>query len=195
MESFFFDIGFGWVWSKIMPFICMLLLGVLLYILSRRAFKKRWQRITSLLFIVLPMFLYFIVSPIYEGDFSDTYKELSKTEQMFELEPNRLTVLAIPGCQFCEATISQLKQLKERLGSKIEIDFIVCTPSLDGLDHYKKLSNGKINVRIVKNMNAMVKLAGSKFPAFVYSEGKDKVRVWNNNEFGLYAKDWIESKY
>lgn len=195
MENFFLNLGFGWTSSKIIPFVVMLLLGIGLYLIALKFAKEKWMRITALVLILIPAFIYMVFNPIYEGDFSDTYRIESETAEHFELEDDKLTVLMLPGCSYCEASIEQLKILKSRLGPKKEIDVVVCTLFKDDLKFFEEKSEGKLNIKISLNSKAMSELAENQFPSFVYKSKGRKLRVWSNNQFGPSAKDWLEEQY
>lgn len=134
------------------------------------------------------------MNPIYKGDFSDDFRLVDSPELNLDLESNRLTVLAIPYCPFCEEAIEELKTIRSRVGNDVEIDFIVCTTNIEDLDYYKKKAGKGINVKIVKDLKSMINLANSKFPAYVFAENDAKLKVWSNDQFGPIAKDWVESK-
>jgi len=193
MENIFFNLGFGWTSSKVLPFVLMILLGVGLFLIARKLTKKKWLKIFSIVLILIPAFIYFAFNPIYQGDFSDSYRTEKVSTRLSEIEKGRLTVLAIPGCQYCEASIDDMKIIKSRIGVEHEIDFIVCTNYIEDLELFEKKSGGELNIRIVKNIRAVTKLAGPQFPVFVFSDGEN-IRVWTNNEFGARAKDWVEEK-
>lgn len=193
MENIFFNLGFGWTTSKILPFVITLILGIGLFFLARRLTRQKWMRIFAITLIVIPSFMNMVINPIYEGDFSHSFRVERITSQLLEIEQGRLTVLAIPGCQYCEAAIDDIKLIKSRIGDDQEIDFIVCTNSTDDLILFERKSKGEINIKMAMNINAISNLAGSQFPVFVYSDGMN-IRVWSNKGFGVRAKDWIVSK-
>ncbi|NRA13183.1 MAG: hypothetical protein HRT57_14640 [Crocinitomicaceae bacterium] len=194
MENFFLNLGFGWTSSKIIPFVLMVLFGITLYLIALKFSKEKWMRILSMVLILLPALTYLVINPIYEGDFANNYRIEKQTDSLSELENNRLTVLVLPGCPYCEEALEQLKILKSHIGSDQEIDIIVCTVLKNDLKYYKDHSEGKMNVRIAKNSSALSEIAGHQFPAFVYKGKGEKLRVWSNAQFGPSAKDWIEEK-
>ena len=195
MESFFLNFGLGWVVSKIIPFVLMFVLGIGLYLVALKFLKRKWMRLSSLILIVVPALVYFAINPIYEGDFADNYRTVRIPNRLSELENDRLTILVLPGCPYCEEAMEQINVLRSRIGSKQEMDIIVCTPSVKGLKFYKDKSQGKINVKMSKSTKSLVKIAKGEFPAFVYKRKGKRSRVWSNFQFGAFAKDWVEEQY
>lgn len=195
MENFFLDFGMGWVISKIIPFVLMLLLGIGLYFIVLKILKNKWMRVSSLVLIVLPILTYLFFNPIYQGDFTDNYRTEKITNRLYELEDERLTILVLPGCPYCEEAIEQMSSLRSRIGSEQEMDIIVCTAYKNDLKFYEEKSKGKMNVKISKNTRALSELAEREFPAFVFRKKGKRSRVWSNFQFGAFAKDWVEEQY
>mgnify|MGYP000222682124 FL=1 len=195
MENFFLTFGIGWVTSKIIPFLLMLILGIGLYFIVLKILKNKWMRLSSLVLIVLPTLTYLVFNPIYQGDFTDNYRTEKITSRLYELEDERLTILVLPGCPYCEEAIEQMNSLRARIGSEQEIDIIVCTADKNDLKFYKKKSKGQMNVKISKNTRALSELAEREFPSFVFRKKGKRSRVWSNFQFGAFAKDWVEEHY
>jgi hypothetical protein len=190
MEDFFSGIGFGWTMSKVMPYLVFLFLGVVLTILARKYFKKRALRLASLLLIVIPFGVYFMISPIYESDFSNSSKSYKPMKKISA--EGHLTVIAIPNCPFCSEAMDRLVKIQERTGSTT-IDFKVLSSDSLLLAPYLKKSNGSINVQTEKQFAPFMKLAAGRFPAYVYTSKKE-TRVWHNEGVGTEAFDWLEEQ-
>jgi glutaredoxin len=195
MENFFLTFGIGWVTSKIIPFLLMLILGIGLYFIVLKILQNKWMRLSSLVLIVLPTLTYLVFNPIYQGDFTDNYRTEKITSRLYELEDERLTILVLPGCPYCEEAIEQMNSLRARIGSEQEMDIIVCTADKNDLKFYKKKSKGQMNVKISKNTRALSELAEREFPSFVFRKKGKRSRVWSNFQFGAFAKDWVEEHY
>ena len=195
MENFFLNFGMGWVTSKIIPFVLMLILGIGLYFIVLKILKKKWMRVSSLLLIVLPALTYLVFNPIYQGDFTDNYRTEKITSRLYELEDERLTILVLPGCPYCEEAIEQMNSLRARIGSEQEMDIIVCTAYKNDLKFYEEKSKGEMNVKISKNTAVLSALANGEFPSFVFRNKGKRSRVWSNFQFGAFAKDWVEEQY
>jgi hypothetical protein len=182
----------SWTLLKTLPYLILIALGVVLYILIRGLLKRNRKafRILAVLVIPLPFFLYFIVNPIYEGDFSNNFR--SEKGVFSELKSGRLTVLTIPGCPYCYESIEDLKRIKERTGVDT-IDFFVVTTHSENLDWYREEAKGQLNIQMLSPESELVALAMGTFPTFLFAEA-DNVSVWDNSGFGVRAKDWIEDK-
>lgn len=182
----------SWTLEKALPYLILIAIGVILYVFIRRLLKRRRKalRILSILVIPLPFFIYFVFSPIYEGDFSNNYR-LEKGV-FSELNSGRLTVLTIPGCPYCYESIEDLKRIKERTGVDT-IDFFVVTTQSENLDWYREEAKGQLNIQKLSPESELVALAMGTFPTFLFAED-DNVSVWDNSGFGVRAKDWIEDK-
>jgi glutaredoxin len=195
MENLFLNFGLGWVISKIIPFVLMLILGIGIYFIVLKMLKKKWMRVSSLVLIVIPILTYLVFNPIYQGDFTDNYRTEKITSRLYELEDERLTILVLPGCPYCEEAIEHMNSLKERIGSEQEMDIIVCTAYKNDLKFYEEISKGEMNVKISKNTRALSELTDREFPAFVFKKKGKYSRVWSNFQFGAFAKDWVEKQY
>ena len=156
MENFFLNMGFSWTLSKSLPFILMLLLGILLVFLIRRRLKKRWMRNTSFVLLILPFVIYFVVNPIYEGDFSNDFRVESSETSHKEIERGTLSVITIPGCPFCLQSIATLKVMKDRADSKKDINFIVCSQEDSDMKKYIEESKGELNVLYAIHLSHML---------------------------------------
>jgi hypothetical protein len=182
----------SWTLEKALPYLILIVLGVVLYILIRKLLKRSRKalRILAILVIPLPFFIYFVFSPIYEGDFSNNYR--SEKGVFSELNSGRLTVLTIPGCPYCYESIEDLKRIKERTGVDT-IDFFVVTTNTENLDWYREEAKGQLNIQMLSPESELVTLAMGTFPTFLFAES-DNVSVWDNSGFGVRAKDWIEDR-
>lgn len=188
MEDFFSELGFGWTASKVFPYIVFLIVGLVLVLVIRKLTKKRKLRMAAWLLAVIPCVVYFLVNPIYEGDFANGY---SSQKQNVEIsEEGHLTVIAIPNCPFCHEALERLLKIQKRTSS-VKIDFKVLTSDSLALGPYLDKADGLINVVKEGNFAPFEKIAGSRFPVFVYTSSKES-RVWNNDQIGTIAFDWLE---
>lgn len=199
-EQFLLDSGFSWTISKLLPYVLAVLLGfVLLYVFRKRFKKSVWIKwLLRLVFLVLPFGLYFIYSPIYEGDFSNNSVEVERSPSNAELEGKKLYVLSIPGCPFCYQAIDKIAVLKQR-EPNIEVEYIVCTSDSltraegGALQWYQDKGADIITVRFSDSTLAMSRIADGRFPTFVLSQGnKRPLKVWSNSNFGAGAMDELE---
>ena len=118
METFFLDSGMSWTMSKVLPYLITILAGIFFWIIARRVFRKknkyvRWA--VLLVVFILPFCVYFLISPIYEGDFTNKPIEVERTESNSELVGKKLVVITIPGCPYCLQAIDRLLIMKKRV--------------------------------------------------------------------------------
>ncbi|MFT5777449.1 MAG: hypothetical protein ACI837_000381 [Crocinitomicaceae bacterium] len=190
MEGFFSSVGFGWTMSKAMPYVVFILLGVILAIAARKYFKKRILRTASLLLIFIPFVIYFMISPIYESDFANSYTTYKASNRMSE--EGHLTVIAIPNCPFCSEAMDRLLKIQENTSST-SIDFRVLTDDSLALTPYLEKANGLINVIMEERIAPFAQIATGSFPTYVYTS-KEETKVWNNDGIGSNALDWMEEQ-
>ena len=189
MSDFLLDLGMSWTWSKALPYVLFLLLGFMLYFGFRSKLKKRAFKLTFILMTILPVTVYFLFNPIYEGDFSNNYRE-AKLEK--DLRKNELSVIAIPNCPYCAESIDRLNRMVERTNVK-RINFIVLTEDKQALKQYEQMASKKIKVSALSDFPKYAQLTNGRFPSFVYVSSP-KMRVWSNDGFGVRAIDWVEAE-
>lgn len=195
-ELFFLDNSFSWFLSKLIPYVIFIVIGLVLMILFRKKFKhsnKVIRSLFSILILIIPFICYFIIQPIYEGDFSNTNKEYNLEAKYSELKPNKLIVISIANCPYCYDAMGQLKKMRSR-SPNLEIEYIVCSQDSSSIDWYKSNADSEIDVRLASNSDALVELAEGRFPTFVLLEDKN-ILTWSNDNFGVSAMDLIEAKF
>ena len=197
MESYFLESGMSWTMSKVLPYLVMILAGILLWIIAKKVVRRmnkymRWGLL--LIVFVAPFFVYFLISPIYQGDFSNNSIEVEQSEKNAELNGKKLVVITIPGCPFCLEAIDQLLIMKNRVPN-LELEYIVCSSDSTSVDWYKEKGGEMINVRLAENKEEMAKIAQHSFPTFVLVDNKRPLRTWSNDSFGVFARDEIELEF
>jgi len=175
----------------------MVLVGIVLWVIAKKVLKSinkflRWGLL--LLAFIIPFGIYFSISPIYEGDFSNNSIEVSRSDANAELNGKKLVVITIPGCPFCLEAIDQLLIMKGRV-PKIEIEYIVCGSDSTSLDWYKEKAGSEIAVKLADNKEEMAKIAQHAFPTFVLVDNNHPLKTWPNDSFGVFAKDEIELEF
>lgn len=191
MSDFFMNIGFNWTWSKALPYVLFLILGIAIFLKFKSKFKKRLVKIIFGLIIVIPVGVYFVFSPIYEGDFSNSFRELEINSSL-NFHSKELTVLAISNCPYCAQSIERLNKIIER--TEVErINFVVLTDNLEALDYYRSLASDKIEISNVADFETYEGITLGRYPTFVYS-GSAKMQIWSNDGFGVRAIDWVENE-
>ncbi len=195
IERLLLDSGFSWTLSKLLPYILAVLFGAIIIVLLRKRLsriKKLWSILIKVVILVIPFVCYFAYAPIYEGDFSNDFQTIERTEANAELSGNRLYGLTIPGCPYCFDAIQRMKILKERQPD-LQITYIVCTKEVANLDWYKEEAGDVIEVVLAKNSDEMIEIAEHSFPSFVLSKEGEPLKAWPNDSFGVMALDEIEA--
>jgi hypothetical protein len=176
-----------WTFLKLLPYILSVVGGIFLsLVFSRTRFKK-----VKYIVWVLPFAIYFIFQPIYEGDFSNDYREYPTNKLPIEIEKDQLIVVVIPGCPFCYNSIQTMKEFQAR-NSKLRVHYIVCSTEQTSILDYKKEINGAFSIENTKAPKKWAKIVKGRFPSFVYVAAKNS-KIWSNDGFGVRAKDAIES--
>ncbi len=167
----------------------MILGGVFLFWIFSRLKGK--IRIIRFFIWIVPFLIYFILNPIYQGDFSNEFRTIQTKSLPINALKNELIVISIPGCPFCFGSIESLKILKKRNPS-LKINFIVCSSDSLSTLEYSKESGESFPINYSNTPEKWAKIANGKFPTFLFV-GKEQSKVWNNDGFGVRAKDEIES--
>ena len=174
--------------SKITPYILTIVGGLFLtYLFSKISGRIRFIRF----FIwVIPFGIYFIFNPIYEGDFSNNYIEISLKKGLVSSKEDQLLVITIPGCPFCMASIQTMKQIKKRVPN-LKVKYIVCSSDSLSTELYKTEIKGSFPISTTHKPKVWAKICQGKFPSYVLVT-KNGTRIWSNDNFGSLAKDEVE---
>lgn len=199
METFFLNLGLSYTWSKALPFIIFILLGIFVGLFLFKRSKSVVMKIVSIITIFIPFGIYFAINPIYEGDFSNTARIVERTADMSELNGTKLVVISLPGCRYCKESIPFLKEVKER-HKNIEVEYVVTSSDSSTMEFYLETSKGVFPVRLAENVEAMSKVATSpdgyaSFPTFVLVKDNKPLQTWNNNTFGISALDKVVGSF
>jgi hypothetical protein len=181
----------SWTLINITPYFLTIVGGLFLSFL----FSKIRGKIRFLRFFIwaIPFGIYFILNPIYEGDFSNNYREIHLKNDLITSKEKQLLVITIPGCPFCLASIQTMKQIKKRVPS-LKVKYIVCSSdSLTILPYYREI-NGSFPISTSKKPKEWAKICQGKFPSYVLVT-KNGTRIWSNDNFGTLAKDEVEESF
>lgn len=195
MENFFVNLGLSYTWSKALPYLLMVVIGLLIGIYLFKRSKTKLTKLLSLVVIAVPFGIYFIFNPIYQGDFSNNSRTVNVSELTSELEKDKLYVISLPGCRFCKESIARLKEVKEN-NKNLNVEYVVTSSDSETLDFYQKEINDNFALRLAENPEAMVKLAQGSFPTFViFDKTNNSYKVWDNSTFGVLALDEVVKKF
>ncbi len=177
-----------WTLSKITPYFLTIVGGLFLTYL----FSKISGRIRFIRFFIwaVPFGIYFILKPIYEGDFSNNYREISLKKGLISSKEDQLLVITIPGCPFCMASIQTMKHIKKRVPT-LKVKYLVCSSDSLTIKSYSREINGSFPISTTQNPTEWAKICQGKFPSYVLVT-KNGTRIWSNDNFGSLAKDEVE---
>jgi len=192
-EVFLLDCGFSWTASKLVPYLFFPFLGFFLWLALRKRVKRGWLKYTLLvLLIALPFLGYFLVNPIFEGDFSNNSKSVALVPEL-KVNKQTLVVITIPGCPFCMQSVERMKDFKKR-NPKINVEYRVCSTDAASVLPYQQAAGKAFPILLAEEPEKMADVAEGAFPAFVLTDGKSAVK-WSNDKFGVGALDEVESKF
>ena len=194
IEQYMLEAGFSWTFSKVFPYITLLILGFLLARWCRRRIIFRVKYVRTIVFILvlaLPFVVGLIMNPIYDGDFAQQGVEMTKKQYVGDFKNADLVVIAIPNCPYCYGSIQKLKLIKQR-NPAVRIKFVVCNSDPQTLIPYKEAGGDAIKVVNGRNIDALSQIAEYRFPTFVLLKNNVPVSKWANDQFGVRALDKLE---
>ena len=199
LEIFLSSLGLSWTLSKLLPYILFLIIGFPFSFIFYKKFKllKPLKIIISLAIFVLPFLLYFVYSPIYQGDFSNSGYTVS-SENRFP-DKKKLTIYVLSNCPYCIQATTTLKNMLFN-NKRIQLEIKVIGNHIDDKIKYQRLINQMGDVSLYKKgdslvrepIKAMLKLTKGEFPTYVLSESGHAVKAWHNDRFGVRAMDEVD---
>jgi len=199
LEIFFSSLGLSWTLSKALPYIIFLIIGFPFSVIFYKKLKllKPLKIIISLAIFVLPFLVYFVYSPIYQGDFSNSMYIVS-SENRFHAK-KQLPVYVLSNCPYCIQATTLLKNMMFH-NKRIHLEIKVIGNHMDDKIKYQRLINQMGDVSLYKKgdsivrepIKAMLKLTKGEFPTYVLSENGQAVKAWHNDRFGVRAMDEID---
>jgi hypothetical protein len=199
IEIFFSSLGLTWTMSKLLPYILFLLIGISFSIIFYRKFKllKPLKITISLAILVFPFLLYFVYSPIYQGDFSNVGYTMS-SENRFP-DKKQFTVYVLPNCKFCVSSTAIIKEMV-RKNKGINVVIRVMGHTVKDSLKYVKLMDNLVPVTMNSSHNSLervqlkevISITQGEFPTFVLSKSGKAIKAWHNDRFGVRAMDEVD---
>lgn len=190
IEQKLFQSGYSWTFTKLFPYILCLFFATLVLVSSLRFFKRR------VLGIIVGVTLFstivgvdFGLNIIYQGDFANNSVSVSSNNP--QIKKNALTVITIPGCDYCHGSIEMLKVLKTR-NPNLEINFLVCSSDTASLEQYIQPIDNQFDLALLEDLEELNHLGVHSFPTFIFTDKNGKKSLWTNDTFGAPAKDFVE---
>jgi hypothetical protein len=199
IEIFLSSLGLTWTWSKLLPYFLFLIIGISFSVIFYRKFNllKPLKILISLALFVLPFLLYFVYSPVYQGDFSNSGFTVS-SENRFP-DKKQFTVYVLPNCKFCVSSTASLKAMI-RKNKGINLVVRVMGHTVNDSLKYVKLMDNLVPVTINSSNNSIEKvqvkelltITQGEFPTFVLSKNGKAIKAWHNDSFGVRAMDEVD---
>ena len=197
IEFFFQDLGFSFTSSKIFAYSLFPLLGIIIWFTFKKRIKKRWLKLTTLvLSITIPFFTYFILHPIYSGDFSNNSEQINIKSELDTYKAPKLIVVSIPNCPYCQESLGRMIELKKKY-PKLNVEYLVCVnDSLadKAIAAYKEISQDKLKISHAKESQKLGDMVHMSFPTFVLITDSKKI-MWSNDNFGVGALDEVVGQF
>ncbi len=191
MEVLLNNIGFSFTLSKFIPYVLMILLGLLLVkiIFKKIASLKLLFRILILsVLLLLPFCIYFAVHPIYEGDLSNEGREI---KEVLNLPKDRdLLIIVLADCPYCLESVKTTKILIDK--KKImKVEYVIVNGEKQDSIKFSKMLKGMATCSLIKNSLPIQQTIQGSFPSFILVVNNKPKKVWNNNTFSVRAWDEI----
>lgn len=193
------SLGLTWTLSKLLPYILFLIIGISFSVIFYKKFKllKPLKIIVSLAILVLPFLLYFVFSPIYQGDFSNVGYTVS-SENRFP-EKKQFTVYVLPNCKYCVSSTAVLTSMV-RKNKRINLVIRVMGHTVKDSLKYVKLMDNLVPVTMNSSHNSLervqikevISITKGEFPTFVLSKSGKAIKAWHNDRFGVRAMDEVD---
>lgn len=193
------SLGLTWTLSKLLPYILFLIIGISFSVIFYKKFKllKPLKIIVSLAILVLPFLLYFVFSPIYQGDFSNVGYTVS-SENRFP-EKKQFTVYVLPNCKYCVSSTAVLTSMV-RKNKRINLVIRVMGHTVKDSLKYVKLMDNLVPVTMNSSHNSLervqlkevISITKGEFPTFVLSKNGKAIKAWHNDRFGVRAMDEVD---
>ena len=177
--------------SKFLPYVCMILLAVIVFLLIRRGIKRRGIRVLVLfLLLVVPAGIYFALNPIYASDLTnngvvhESFKSIDKKERA-------IFVYAIPGCPFCRESVELMDKFRER-NPHVVVVYVIVDGTMEDVAAYQKLSKHGIRFITVTEdeLQERSDMIDERYPTFMIAR-TGEIETWTNNDIGaIVLDDW-----
>jgi hypothetical protein len=196
IESLGLSIGLNHTYSKLLPYFVEFLLVCFLVFQANKSFLKNKSRglkkALSVFILVAGCGIAFAFHPIYEGDFTNTYRKMIVSGRKAEVFKPGLTMVALPGCQFCLARREDLNAFKKHHPS-VGVNVIVINNDTLAMEEYKETLSENIHVEVTDDLSAIEMIIKGRYPSFFFKSSSETQELihWTNNEFGVTAMDWI----
>lgn len=193
LERYFLLREYSWEMSKILPFI---LVFVLIFLISFIVFykmthiKKRYLPLFSSGIAFAGILIYFLLFPVYKGDFSIKYTAtpLDKTEM--EISQGEIVVLGIPNSKHCFYIIETLNLLQKR-NKDLKICYRVLSDNRSSIAIYQSAADKRIQFQLIESHGKLRSYQNFEFPTIFLVRNKELLQI-SNNDLGPCSLDYLE---
>ena len=194
--AFGLNIRLTFTFSRILPYmleffaVCLVIYQVYSQYLINTSLAVR--RLASILILFGGSGIAFAINPIYEGDFSHKYREISLAGENADTFQHGLTMIALPGCSYCYGKLEEMKFVK-KIYPSLPMYVLVIHDDEIALEEYRKHSEGLIEVGLFPESTLLKTIIVDGYPNLIYksNEGTSKLINWSNNGFGSASWDFI----
>lgn len=194
--SFGLNIRLSFTFSKILPYmfeffaVCLIIYNVYRQYLVGTSLTIR--RMVSMLVLFGGSGIAFAINPIYEGDFSHQYREISLAGENANTFQHGLTMIALPGCPFCFEKLEEMKRVKA-IYPTLPMYILVINDDELALESYREASKGMIEVDLFPKSTLLRTIIADGYPNLIYKSRGDGSQLinWNNSGFGSASWDYI----
>jgi hypothetical protein len=193
LSDYLVDAQLSWTFSYLLPymltvsFILFFCVAFIQLIRLSRAYKK-------LIFIGSFAGLCgigFAFHPIYQGDLTNNAEEIALYAND-NLLPEGMSMIALPGCQFCYGQLPTLKKLRAR-NPTMHMTVLFVLPDSLAMEDYQEQLGGSIDVISSATPQLLSDLVGGKYPTFVYFKpGEQQFTKWSMDGLGAVGLDFLE---
>lgn len=200
LQNSLINLGFSWVWVYLIPWLSILAFSLLSARMLFQSLTRHFRIwIPILLFFVLPS-LFFLLNPVYEGDFNKSGKSVEIFENQILADVlshnsdfSGVVCVASPSCPYCiEAVKTKINPVFKR--GKINAAVYLANGNLNTINQFRMNSNApEIPIVVNSKPELGIDIDETLIPVFLFIENKKIVHVWRNEQLGFPALDWIES--
>lgn len=194
--SFGLNIRLSFTFSKILPYmiqffaVCLIIFNVYRQYLAEASLTMR--RLVSIFILFGGSGIAFAVNPIYEGDFSHQYREITLAGENEATFQHGLTMIALPGCHHCFNKLEEMKIVKGIYPSLPMFVLVINDDEL-AVESYREASKGLVEVALFPESTLLKSIIQDGYPNLIYKSSSSSSQLinWSNSGFGSASWDYI----
>lgn len=194
--AFGLNIRLTFTFSKILPYmleffaVCLIIYQVYNQYLINASLVLR--RIVSTVILFAGCGIAFAFNPIYEGDFSHQYREVTLAGESDDIFQEGLTMIALPGCKFCFEKLEEMKYVKN-IYPEIPMHVLVVNNDEIAVENYRKASDDLFDVDHFPKSSLLKSIIIDGYPNLIYKSSANTTHLisWSNSGFGSASWDYV----